>query len=56
MRCIICNDILSEAELKFKVPSTGNYTDECFECYEQCQIDLQELIYNIHEEDEDDLS
>lgn len=31
-RCIVCNVVLSEAELKHKDPVSGKYTDTCSFC------------------------
>jgi hypothetical protein len=56
-RCVICNVVLSEAELKHKDPVSGQYTDTCFDCltvHEFVAHDKSEnVVYVMYDDDTD---
>jgi hypothetical protein len=56
-RCVICNVVLSEAELKHKDPLSGQYTDTCTHClteHEFIASDASERVeYVFYGEDND---
>lgn len=49
-RCKSCDAIFSEDELTYIDPSTGKYTDLCFDCISLCE-DYSEDDCDLWEED-----
>lgn len=41
MRCLSCNDVLSDREATRRVQSTGEFLDLCNRCYEYIKEDVK---------------